>query len=135
MNIQLREDRNLPPDQVLALYCANGWSSAEKPELLLNGLRHAHGLVTAWDGAQLVGLGTALSDGYLVVYYAHLLVHPAYQRQGIGKQIMAAFARKYGHFHQQILVADGKAVDFYRQCGFVRAGESQPMWIYQGNEH
>jgi GNAT superfamily N-acetyltransferase len=69
------------------------------------------------------------------VYYAHLLVHPDCQRQGIGKQIMAAFARKYGHFHQQILVADGKAVHFYRQCGFVRAGESQPMWIYQGNEH
>jgi len=41
----------------------------------------------------------------------------------------------YGAFHMQILKADGKAIDFYERVGFVRAGETQPMWIYKGNEH
>lgn len=135
MKIQLRDDKNIIQDQVLPLYQANEWSSASKPDLLMNALLHSHGLVTAWDGNQLVGLGNALSDGFLVVYYAHLLVHPKYQRKGIGKMIMQKFQEKYGNFHQQILVADGRAIDFYKKCGFEKAGETTPMWIYQGTDH
>jgi ribosomal protein S18 acetylase RimI-like enzyme len=45
------------------------------------------------------------------------------------------FQKKYGDFHQQILVADGKAIEFYKKCGFERAGKSESMWIYQGTEH
>jgi GNAT superfamily N-acetyltransferase len=102
---------------------------------LYQALLHSHSLVTAWVGEQLVGLGNALSDGYLVVYYPHLLVHPDYQGKGIGKMIMDKLSGKYSHFHQQILVSDGKTVGFYQKCNFMKAGETQAMWIYQGNEH
>jgi hypothetical protein len=34
-----------------------------------------------------------------------------------------------------MLVADGRALDFYRKCGFVRAGKTEPMWIYAGHDH
>ena len=135
MEINLREDFTIEQADILALYKANYWSSAEKPDLLFKALLHSHSLITAWAGEQLVGLGNALSDGYLVVYYPHLLVHPAYQGEGIGKMIMERFQLKYGNFHQQILVADGKAIDFYKKCGFVEAGATQAMWIYQGHEH
>jgi len=33
-NVQFRESRDLPSEDLVALYRANGWSSAEKPELL-----------------------------------------------------------------------------------------------------
>ncbi len=92
-------------------------------------------LITAWDGNRLVGLGNAISDGYLVVYYPHLLVHPDYQGKGIGRMIFNRFQKKYGNFHQQTLTADGKAIDFYEKCGFETAGSTQSMWIYQGDEH
>jgi predicted N-acetyltransferase YhbS len=98
-------------------------------------LLNSHSLVTAWDGEKLVGLGNTLSDGYLVVYYPHLLVHPEYQGRGIGKMIMQKLGEKYRDFHQQILVSDGKTVDFYSKCGFERASNTEPMWIYQGNDH
>ncbi|SDJ82098.1 Acetyltransferase (GNAT) domain-containing protein [Catalinimonas alkaloidigena] len=135
MQIVLREDRALQPGQVLPLYRANGWSSAEKPEALMEALRHSHTVITAWDGDKLVGLGNAISDGFLVVYYPHLLVDPAYQGRGIGRQIVQRMQEKYGHFHQQMLVADANAVAFYRKCGFERAGTTQALWIYQGHEH
>lgn len=92
-------------------------------------------LITAWDGNRLVGLGNAISDGHLVVYYSQLLVHPDYQGKGIGRMIVDRFQKKYGDFHQQTLTADGKAIDFYRKCGFEKAGSTQSMWIYQGDEH
>ena len=75
-NIQFSETRELAIESVLALYHANEWSSAAKPELLHKALVSSHSLVTAWDGTKLVGLGNAISDGYLVVYYPHLLVLP-----------------------------------------------------------
>lgn len=96
---------------------------------------NSHSLVTAWDDDCLVGLGNALSDGYLVVYYPHLIVHPDYQGKGVGKLILSKLQEKYHNFHQQILVADGKAVDFYTKNGFERAGQTQSMWIYTGKDH
>lgn len=117
------------------MYKANKWSSAEKPDLLYKALTNSDSLITAWDGNRLVGLGNAISDGHLVVYYSQLLVHPDYQGKGIGRMIVDRFQKKYGDFHQQLLTADGKAIDFYRKCGFEKAGSTQSMWIYQGDEH
>lgn len=121
--------------EVVELYRANGWSSAEKPVELLAALRNSHALATARIGSRLVGLGNAISDGHLVVYYPHLLVHPEFQGRGIGKRLMAALQERYRGFHQQMLTADGKALEFYRKMGFERAGKTEPMWIYAGHDH
>jgi GNAT superfamily N-acetyltransferase len=133
--IQFSETRDLSLESVLALYRANHWSSAQKPEQLLKALCASHSLITAWDGSRLVGLGNAISDGYLVVYYPHLLILPEYQGRGIGTQLMRRLMGRYDGFHQHMLVADGCAVEFYRKCGFERAGKTEPMWIYAGNDH
>ena len=121
--------------EVVELYRAHGWSSAEKPAELLAALRNSHTLATARIGGRLIGLGNAISDGHLVVYYPHLLVHPDFQGRGIGQKLMAALQGRYRGFHQQMLVADGKAIEFYKKHGFVRAGQTEPMWIYAGNDH
>jgi len=135
MDIKISETRNIKTEEIIALYKANEWSALEKPTELYNALLNSHSLITAWDGNKLIGLGNAISDGHLVVYYPHLLVHPNYQGKGIGKMIVAKMQEKYRNFHMQILTADGKAIDFYEKVGFVRAGKTQPMWIYKGNEH
>ncbi|MDR0262362.1 MAG: GNAT family N-acetyltransferase [Sphingobacterium sp.] len=135
MNIKLSVNRDLNANDILQLYQANKWSAAEKPELLLKGLLNSHSLVTAWDGTTLVGLGNAISDGYLVVYYPHLLVLPSYQGKGVGRLIMDKMQEIYKDFHMQMLTADGKAIDFYKKNGFERAGQTEPMWIYSGGDH
>ncbi len=134
-NIQISETRDLNLEDILDLYKANEWSSANKPSQLYNGLLNSETLITAWDGTKLIGLGNAISDGYLTVYYPHLLVLPNYQGKGIGKMIMDKMQEKYKDFHMQMLTADGKAIDFYKKNGFERAGNTEPMWIYSGNEH
>ncbi len=122
-------------DEVLALYEANHWSSASKPDQLMKALANSHSLVTSRIDGRLVGLGNALSDGHLVAYYSHLLVHPDFQRMGIGRGIVEKMQERYGGFHQQMVVADGDALDFYASLGFRRAGRTEPMWIYDGNDH
>lgn len=135
MSIIISDRKDIGIDDILALYRANAWSSADKPEELYNALLHSHSLITAWESKRLVGLGNAISDGYLVVYYPHLLVLPEYQGKGVGGMIVAKMQEKYRNFHMQMLTADGKAIDFYKRHGFERAGETEPMWIYQGKEH
>lgn len=122
-------------EEVVALYKANAWSSAEKPRQLLAALRNSDALVTARVDGRLVGLGNAISDGHLVVYFPHLLVHPEFQRQGVGGAMMKVLMQKYAGFHQQMLTADGGAVEFYKSMGFERAGRTEPMWVYAGNDH
>ncbi|MFM9942964.1 MAG: GNAT family N-acetyltransferase [Hyphomicrobiaceae bacterium] len=133
----IRYDDAAVPDivDVVALYLANGWSSAQKPELLHKALTNSHTLVTAWDGGTLVGLGNAISDGHLVVYYPHLLVLPAYHGCGVGRGIIERLKTRYAGFHQHMLVADRATTAFYAKCGFTRAGDTQSMWIYAGDDH
>jgi GNAT superfamily N-acetyltransferase len=135
MDIEIKETKDVNQSDIIELYKANKWSSADKPDQLYNALINSHSFITAWQNERLVGLGNALSDGYLVVYYPHLIIHPDYQGKGIGKLILNKLQEKYGNFHQQILVADGKAIDFYEKCGFEPAGETKSMWIYQGKDH
>ncbi len=132
MNIEIKETKDINKSDVIEIYKANKWSSAQKPNELFNALLNSHSLITAWHNENLVGIGNAISDGYLVVYYPHLIIHPNYHGKGIGKSILRKFQEKYGHFHQQILVADGGAIDFYKnadlkkpvklnQCGYIMA--------------
>jgi ribosomal protein S18 acetylase RimI-like enzyme len=122
-------------ENVVGLYRSVGWSSADKPGALHAGLVGCHYLVTAWDGELLVGLGNAISDGDLVVYFPHLLVCPEYQGRGIGNELMRRMMKKYHGFHQQVLLADGRGVDFYKKLGFSRASSMEPLWIFHGHEH
>lgn len=86
--IKYSETRDIPLNAILNLYSANEWSSASKPNELLKGLSNSHSVVTAWDNSRFVGLGNAISDGYLVVYYAHLLLDPENHRKGLGSPLM-----------------------------------------------
>lgn len=135
MEITISETKEISVEQIVDLYRANKWSSADKPLVLRSALLNSHSLVSAWNNDKLVGIGNAISDGYLVVYYPHLLVHPDYQGQGIGNLIVSRLQEKYKDFHMQMLTADGKAIDFYKKVGFETAGETVSMWKYKGNEH
>ncbi|WP_180159220.1 GNAT family N-acetyltransferase [Acinetobacter sp. YH12047] len=135
MEVMISDHDSVNEFEVLQLYLVNQWSAVEKPQLLLKALQHSHSLVTARINGRLVGLGNAISDGYLVVYFPHLLVHPEVQRQGIGRLIIQEMLQRYSGFHQKILVADQHATEFYKALGFERAGHTEAMWIYQGTDH
>ena len=135
MDVKIKLNDEINSEEVIKLYKENNWSAADKPEKLLQALKNSHALVTARHSGMLVGIGNAISDGYLVVYYPHMLVHPDYQRKGIGKKMMHVLKNKYFGFHQQMLTADIQAVEFYKSMGFEKAGKTESMWVYYGTEH
>jgi GNAT superfamily N-acetyltransferase len=135
MDLEVSLENDIETDEVIDLYKTNGWSSAEKPEKLIPALKNSDSLVTARISGKLVGIGNAISDGSLVVYYPQMLVHPDHKGKGIGRSMMELLQQRYASFHQQILTADVDAIGFYKSLGFERAGKTVPMWIYDGNEN
>jgi ribosomal protein S18 acetylase RimI-like enzyme len=135
MDVEYSDERKPSMEDVVALYRTVRWSSADKPVALHRGLLASHSLVTAWKRELLVGLGNAISDGHLVAYFPHLVVHAAYQGRGIGRELVRRLMARYRGFHQQVLIADGRAIGFYKKLGFARAGSTEPLWIFDGHEH
>jgi GNAT superfamily N-acetyltransferase len=135
VSIVISRSDAIEQSEVLGLYRANSWSSADKPETLMKALRNSESLVTARREGELVGLANAISDGHLVVYFPHVLVHPDHQGEGIGKLLMNEMMEIYDGFHQRCLISDFEAVAFYQRLGFTRSSDMVPMWIYQGDDH
>ena len=128
--VTYRDDLPMRAPDLRELYLANNWSSGQKPERVADAMRNSHCVITATVGDRLIGLVNALSDGALVVYYPHLLVHPDYQGRGIGHALMTRIMARYEGMHQHVLVAENPAAGFYRKLGFAPADGTQAMWIY-----
>ena len=64
MQVAISISDEVEVDEVVSLYKANEWSSADKPKELLAALRGSHTLVTARVSTRLVGIGNAISDGH-----------------------------------------------------------------------
>jgi GNAT superfamily N-acetyltransferase len=87
-------------------------------------LRQADIIVTARDGARLVGVSRAISDFAYCCYLSDLAVDVAYQRQGIGKRLIEETRRCAGESATLILVAAPAAVTYYPRIGMTLIASS-----------
>ncbi len=81
-------------------------------------LRHADLLCTAWDGDKLIGVARSVTDFEYCCYLSDLAVDAKYQRQGIGKALIALTQSCLGAKAKIILLAAPKAVAYYPKLGF-----------------
>jgi predicted N-acetyltransferase YhbS len=93
-------------------------------------LRHANLLCTAWDGLKLIGVARSLTDFEYCCYLSDLAVDLAYQKQGIGRQLIALTQAQLGTNANLILLAAPKAQQYYPRIGF----DAHPSaWIIPAN--
>ncbi|TFW17720.1 N-acetyltransferase [Massilia arenosa] len=69
---------------------------------------------------KLVGAGRGLADGLDCCYLADIAVHPAYQKAGIGQQIVEQLLDEVRHYRKIILYAAPGKEPFYKRFGFRR---------------
>ena len=81
-------------------------------------LKHANLIITAWDDEKLVGISRTLTDFSYVAYLADLAVDLDYQRQGIGKELIAKTQASLGSDCMIVLLAAPKANEYYEHIGF-----------------
>jgi ribosomal protein S18 acetylase RimI-like enzyme len=76
--------------------------------------------IFAFDAGLLIGAGRGLGDGRDCAYLCDIAVLPAYQAQGVGKEITARLLRLAAGHRKIILYAAPGKEDFYKRVGFRR---------------
>lgn len=74
--------------------------------------------ISAWDADRLVGVGRALTDHVYACYLSDLAVRKDYQRQGIGKAILAKFRETLSEEVLLLLLSAPEAMSYYPLVGF-----------------
>jgi predicted N-acetyltransferase YhbS len=80
-------------------------------------LRHADVIATARDAGRLVGVSRAVTDFSYCCYLSDLAVDFEYQRQGIGKRLIAETHAAAGEATSLFLIAAPAAETYYPKIG------------------
>ncbi|MEZ5196979.1 MAG: GNAT family N-acetyltransferase [Bacteroidales bacterium] len=117
-------------DKFYDLFITTNWNDSYKlcPEQLFEALQKCWYMISAYDGDRLVGFGRMICDGVVHALILDLIVHPDFQNQGIGSQILNKLVEKCRQ-HKirdiQLFSVKGKA-EFYHKNGFKERPEGAP---------
>jgi len=89
-------------------------------------LAHANLLCTAWHGDLLVGVSRSLTDFTFCCYLSDLAVDAAFQKQGIGKELIRLTRTRLHSACKIILLAAPKAEAYYPRIGF---SQHRSAWV------
>jgi predicted N-acetyltransferase YhbS len=90
-----------------------------EPDRLAKMLEHGNLIVTARDNGNLIGIARSLTDFLYCTYLSDLAVDEAYQKQGIGKELIRQ-TKLATPQAMLILLAAPKAIDYYPKVGMIR---------------
>jgi ribosomal protein S18 acetylase RimI-like enzyme len=90
----------------------------DDPKCIQAMLDHANLLCTAWDGEKLVGVARSVTDFEFCCYLSDLAVDEAYQKMGIGRELIRLTQSRLGNKAKIILLAAPKAEGYYPKIGF-----------------
>jgi len=120
--IAYRENFPLNPADVARVFKASGINRPVDDLTRIAAMfTHANLVFSAWDGDTLVGVSRALTDFSYFCYLSDLAVDAAYQRQGIGEELVRLTREKTGDQVSLILLSAPDAMDYYPRLGFTLA--------------
>jgi predicted N-acetyltransferase YhbS len=133
MTIEYRTGNDLDLDEMIDLYTASTLgerrpvAERERMEAMR---RHANLVITAWDGALLVGISRCITDFVWTTYLADLAVRQSHQRRGIGLELVRR-SRDAAPQAKLLLLAAPAAVGYYPHIGFKNM--PQAWWLLPGD--
>lgn len=112
------DTKNFTAEELGALFSSVKWESSKYPARLARAMKGFAAVFSAWEEGTLVGLLAAMDDGEMTAYIHYLLVSPAFQGRGIGRQLLQMALGHYRGYTRVVLHAEGSASAFYRAQGF-----------------
>lgn len=126
MAYSIREYTGYNEREILPLYESVGWTNyTRNPEMLRQAYGHSLRVYAAYTDDAPIGVIRVVGDGFSVVFVQDLLVHPEYQRKGVGTALLRTVMEEYAGVYQLHLLTDNteKIIAFYRSLGFVMDAE------------
>lgn len=121
MQIEYKEQKDLPCRELYRLFLAVGWAVEEETtqdmiDHFNIGFIHSTFVFSAWAGERLVGCVRALSDLHFRSVIYDLAVLPEFQGKGIGRELVQRCMDKCRS--SEWLVQTDQAKGFYEKIGF-----------------
>jgi len=78
------------PEEYYKLFLTTNWNEEYcfTREEIEQSIRNIWYMISAYEGKELIGTGSILSDGIHHAFIVNMIVHPGYQNQGIGTTIL-----------------------------------------------
>lgn len=117
-------------EKFFELFTTTGWNQTYKlsADELLDALQNSWYFYSAYENDRLIGFGRIICDGRVHALILDLIVHPDYQDQGIGGQILEKLVEKCQQ-HKirdiQLFCAKGYS-GFYEKWGFWKRPDDAP---------
>lgn len=121
MEVILKEYTVYKEAEILGLYKSVGWTNyTDNPEMLRNAYLNSLKIYGAYVDDKLIGIIRVVGDGYSVIFIQDLLVHPGFQRNGIGTLLLKRMLKEYENVYQMHLITEDseKTISFYKSLGF-----------------
>ncbi|HYG75593.1 MAG TPA: GNAT family N-acetyltransferase [Planctomycetota bacterium] len=118
--ITYRRGNLLNIDDVIALYNASTLGARRPVDdrtRMAAMIANANLVITAWQGATIVGIARSLSDFVYATYLSDLVVRDTHQRCGIGKELIRQ-TQAAAPQARLILLSAPQATEYYPHIGF-----------------
>lgn len=120
--IEYRHNIPLDPAEVARVFEASGITRPTNDIPRIARMFAASNLViSAWSEGRLVGVCRALTDYSYCCYLSDLAVDRAFQRHGIGKQLIKRVQTTIGAEVSLVLLSAPGAMSYYPSAGFTKA--------------
>jgi len=126
--------------EIYDLYESVGWIAYTKnPDRLWRAFANSQYMTEKNNQGEIVALIRWVTDQATVVLIQDLLVHPDYQRKGLGKKLMQralAEIKSYGQLQIEVLTDDEETtVSFYKSLGFRSVNDGGMISLIQDTRY
>lgn len=121
-------------EEVCRIYEENGWKSyLGDPERLSRAFEKSLYLLGAFEDGRLIGFARCVGDAEYILYVQDLIVSPARQRKGVGRELMRRVSEVFPAVRQFVLITDrddASSNAFYRAIGLSSSCGGYPINTY-----
>jgi len=119
MKIKISKNAKIDYKQLMNLYVSLEWgkNSDYTKSVLKKMIKKPCAVYSAWEGKRLIGIARVFSDSVVHTYVPDIVVLPAYQKMGIGRNLLKNIINDFngtGIF----LEALEETESFFSACGF-----------------
>lgn len=130
IDILLKNDKIFNGEDLKELFYSVGWEFSTDAHILVEAMKNASNVVSAWDNNKLIGIARSMDDGCWSANIDCCVVHKQYQNQGIGTKIMRELIDNIKHIkYINVSPNENKNIGFYEKVGFKVINESKLLQI------
>ena len=132
MSIEIREGYPVKPAALQALYEHAPWAKGRTVQGIRRMLQNTDYHFSAWDSQKLIGFARVLTDGIYRATLWDVVVHPDYQGQGIGEELMNhILSHPVLSKVEKFWLNTRDKFGFYEKFGFVRSDQGMVRENYK----